>query len=332
MSASKPNPPSALALNAAKARYFVSNTAVDLFRRLRALWRSTVEPDSSTPQVQAKFEPGGYFVPAVGGPQISGTAGPGSATGSAAGLYLDLMKRILANVIYNRSIPEKFSGARRDRIRQEGGGWPQMAHTMIGVKRLDNLQFCVEDVLARGVPGDLIETGAWRGGACIFMRAVLKAHSVTDRIVWVADSFEGLPKPNAEKFPQDAGLRLHAVPGLAVSMEEVMANFQEYGLLDQQVRFLKGWFRDTLPKAPIERLAVLRLDGDLYESTMDALDHLYPRLSPGGYLIVDDYGAVPACRRAVDDFRQREGITEQVMEIDWSGVYWRRKNLKEGEP
>lgn len=103
-----------------------------------------------------------------------------------------------------------------------------------------------------------------------------------------------------------------------------MLNFQEYGLLDQQVRFLKGWFRDTLPKAPIERLAVLRLDGDMYESTREALEHLYPRLSPGGYLIVDDYHVVPGCRRAVDEFRKQRHVTEKIVDIDGSGVFWQR--------
>lgn len=246
------------------------------------------------------------------------------AAPSPAALYLDLMKRILANVIYSRAVPEEFDDRRRERIRREGGGWPRMAHTMIGFKRLSNLQFCVEDVLEKGVPGDLIETGVWRGGACIFMRAILKVHGVRDRQVWVADSFEGLPRPNADKYPADAGLRLHTAKALAVSVDEVKANFREYGLLDEQVRFLKGWFRDTLPTAPIERLAVLRLDGDMYESTMDALANLYSRLSPGGYVIVDDYGAVPSCRRAIEDFRREQGITEPLCEIDWSGVYWQR--------
>jgi hypothetical protein len=195
---------------------------------------------------------------------------------------------------------------------------------MIGLRRLDNLQTCVEDVLRRGVPGDLIETGVWRGGATILMRAVLKAHGVTDRAVWVADSFEGLPPPDTTKYPQDAGIELHRFRYLAVSLEQVQANFAAYGLLDGQVRFLKGWFCDTLPACPVERLAVLRLDGDLYESTMDALVHLYPKLSVGGYLIVDDYGAVEACRRAVHDYRDRQGIRDEIQAIDGSGVYWRR--------
>jgi len=210
--------------------------------------------------------------------------------------------------------------------RDEGRNFTADADTMIGTRRLDNLQHCVEDVLRRGVPGDLIETGVWRGGASIFMRAVLHAHGVTDRTVWVADSFQGLPKPDAARYPADARDELWKASALAVSVEEVKANFEAYGLLDDQVRFLVGWFSDTLPTAPIERLAVLRLDGDLYQSTMDALTALYPRLSVGGYVIVDDYGAMESCRKAVDDFRAERAITDDIERIDWTGVFWRRSS------
>jgi O-methyltransferase len=209
--------------------------------------------------------------------------------------------------------------------RMEGRDWPKLAHSMVGMKRLDNLQMCVESALREGVPGDLIETGVWRGGASILMRGILCAHDVRDRRVWVADSFEGLPPPDAAKYPADLGDRHHENRLLAVSLEEVQANFRKYGLLDEQVRFLKGWFKDTLPAAPIERLAVARLDGDMYESTMDALRSLYPKLSPGGFLIIDDYGAIPACRRAVTDFRDEHGIAAPIQAIDWTGVWWRRQ-------
>jgi hypothetical protein len=235
---------------------------------------------------------------------------------SAATLYLDLMKRCLTNWIY--TAPEELS-ARRD-----GSDILPQSHTMIALERLDSLQYCVEDVLARNIPGDFIETGVWRGGAVIFMRALLKAHGITDRRVWVADSFAGLPPPDGERYPRDTGLDFYLVPELAISLEQVQANFERYGLLDDQVRFLQGWFRDTLPNAPIETLAVLRLDGDLYESTMDALTHLYPKLAPGGYVIVDDYGAIPACQQAVHDYREAHGVTDKIETIDWTGVYWRR--------
>lgn len=207
----------------------------------------------------------------------------------------------------------------------EGRGWPEYAHTMIGLARLDNLQSCVENVLRDGVPGDFIETGVWRGGACIFMRGILRGYGDTTRKVWLADSFKGLPPPDVERAPADKGDKHHRYEALAISREEVEASFKAYGLLDDQVGFLEGWFKDTLPSAPIERLAVCRLDGDMYESTMDAFDNLYSKLSVGGYLIVDDYGAVPACKLATDEFRAKHRISEPLIPIDWTGVYWRKE-------
>lgn len=207
--------------------------------------------------------------------------------------------------------------------RAEGRDWPVGAETMIGMRRLDNLEHCVRDVVENGIPGDLMETGVWRGGASIFMRAVLKAYGDT-RSVWLADSFKGLPRPNTDKYPADHGDSLWRRTHLAVSLEQVKDNFAKYGLLDDQVHFLVGWFSDTLPTAPVEQLAVLRLDGDLYESTIVALKSLYPKVSPGGYVIVDDWGAVPACKQAVDDFRRDEGITDVIHEVDWTGAYWQR--------
>jgi O-methyltransferase len=263
-------------------------------------------------------------------------------------LYLDLMKRVLTNWVYGDSekqvidLPADLSDDLRrkalahgaqlvvprpfDEEKRAGGrDWPPDAHTMIGLRRLDNLQFCIEDVLSREVPGDLIETGVWRGGATIFMRAVLKANGVRDRRVWVADSFEGLPPPDPVRYPRDADSPpFHKFRELAIPLEQVKANFERYGLLDEQVKFLRGWFRDTLPPAPIERLAVVRLDGDMYESTIDGLENLYPKLSVGGFLIVDDYGVIAACREAVHDYRNAHAITEEIIPIDLAGVYWRR--------
>lgn len=266
-------------------------------------------------------------------------------------LYLDLLKKCLTRYLF----PETFQplhfpkGSLKRRLytpvqrllqavgkelvfrpaydperRAKGRDWPAEADTMIGLHRLSNIQHCVTQVLRDGVPGDLIETGVWRGGGTILMRAVLKAYRDRERLVWVADSFQGLPPPDAETYPVDAGDR-HAVwPQLAVSLEQVQENFRRYGLLDEQVRFLPGWFRDTLPTAPIEKLAVLRLDGDMYGSTMEAISALYPKLSVGGYLIVDDYGSAPGCRPAVDDYRKEHGITEPLEWIDDDGVFWRK--------
>jgi O-methyltransferase len=261
-------------------------------------------------------------------------------------LYIELVKKSLTCSLYegnDGTIYKPAGGWRRallrplvpgdvrlirrvgDDQRAEGKDWPALALTMVGAKRLDNLQHCVLTVLKDGVPGDFIETGIWRGGSVILMRAILKAHGVTDRTVFAADSFEGLPKPDAGSYPADRGDRHWTQNELAVSLEQVRANLDRYGLLDDQVQFLKGWFKDTLPGAPIERLAVARLDGDMYESTMTAIEALYPKLQPGGFLIVDDYSAIPACKQAIEDYRARVGISEPIEPIDWVGVYWRKR-------
>ena len=206
----------------------------------------------------------------------------------------------------------------------EGKGWPAEAETMIGLKRLDNLHACIDAVIQDQIPGDFIETGVWRGGACIFMRAALNVYGDQVRKIWAADSFEGLPKPDG-RYQQDEGdphwTYSHT---LAVSLDQVRENFAKYGLLDERVCFLKGWFKDTLPTAPIEQLAILRLDGDMYSSTMDALVHLYPKLSRGGFAVIDDYGWIESCRNAVTDFRESNKINDPITPIDATGVYWRK--------
>lgn len=213
--------------------------------------------------------------------------------------------------------------------RAEGRIWPGQAHTMIGLKRLDHLQNCIERVLRDNVPGDFIETGVWRGGACIFMRAMLAAYQVTDRRVFVADSFEGLPKPDAKAYPQDAGDTHHCLSFLAVSQTEVAENFRKYGLLDDQVCFVKGWFKDALPNAPISRLAVLRLDGDMYQSTIEVLNALYPKLSAGGFCIIDDF-ALKGCQQAVLDYRREHQIQCPITAIDDASAFWRKESPTSG--
>jgi O-methyltransferase len=208
--------------------------------------------------------------------------------------------------------------------RAEGRDWPPTAETMVGDARLRNVAELCAAAVRDGVPGDFIETGVWRGGVTILMKAVLAATGDTDRTVWVADSFEGLPVPDGERYPADAHLDWSGVTALKVGADAVRANFERYGLLDDQVRFLEGWFCDTLPDAPIEQLAVLRLDGDLYQSTMDALVALEPRVSSGGYVIVDDYGGWESCRAAVEDYRSANGITAPITKVDWTGVWWQK--------
>lgn len=260
-------------------------------------------------------------------------------------LYLDLLRRNLTRFGMHERMPSEWplrrrlllktvntfgpklrgAGLRDQHVREAGLDWPAEAETMIGMKRLTSLQHCVETVLADDILGDLVETGVWRGGACILMRAVLAANGDKTRCVWLCDSFQGVPRSDTVNYKADRGIRAELAAGiLGVSEADVRANFERYGLLDDQVRFLPGWFKDTLPSAPIERISVLRLDGDLYESTIQALDALYPRLSPGGFCIVDDYLAVKPCEQAVTDYRDKHGITAEIVDIDGTGVLWRK--------
>lgn len=256
-------------------------------------------------------------------------------------LYLDLLKKCLTRSFLNESydrIPKNVKTPWRfiryslySLINRLLSPWNLVlvhslrptGETMIGMERLNNLQDCIVDVLKQGVPGDLIETGVWRGGGTIFMKAVLDVYGDEKRVVWVADSFQGLPKPNSEKYPEDKGDRFWE-QSLGVSVTEVKRNFEKYGLLDDQVHFIEGFFSDTMPTAPMNQLAVLRLDGDMYESTIVVLENLYKKVSIGGYVIVDDYGCVAACKKATDDFRAKYNITEPLVIIDWTGVFWQR--------
>ena len=259
--------------------------------------------------------------------------------------YIDLLERAITHSLYHPPDAGEPPAFRREAFRRElhrtgeaeglplgrtqlarseGRDWPVYAPTMIGRERLRNVRRCVETVLADRVPGDLIEAGCWRGGVGILMRGVLEAYGARGRSVWLADSFRGVPPPSEDDYPADAGDLNHTAEELAVPLEEVQGNFRRFGLLDDRVRFLEGWFKDSLPAVRDNRWAVVRLDGDLYESTMDGLVNLYPGLAIGGYLIVDDFG-FPNCRAAVEDFRREHGIREEIERIDWTGVHWRRR-------
>lgn len=267
---------------------------------------------------------------------------------SAAELYLDLLKRALTRSIdgpHEGREPQPvgwratlYEPVRRllargeyrivtthlvdEAGRTEGAYWPATADTMIGMKRLDNLHACIRSTVIEGIPGDFIETGVWRGGACIFARGALKAYGDTTRRVWVADSFRGLPKPDPA-YPDDARDGHWRQRPLAVSVDEVRSRFARYGLLDERVEFVVGWFSETLASVPADAFSIIRLDGDMYGSTIQALEALYDRVSHGGFVVIDDY-ALPGCRKAVDDFRGQRGITDPISPIDWTGVFWRK--------
>ena len=240
-------------------------------------------------------------------------------------MYVDLLVSVLTNSIYQDRSIEPNTPPEYDKERREiGRDWPQHAHTMVGAARLRNLAKLTCKVLDDGIRGDLIETGVWRGGCCIMMRALLKAYGDKRRRVFVADSFEGLPKPKEDLFKHDIGDTHHSFAELIVSLEQVKENFSRYDLLDDQVVFVKGFFSETLKKLRGNRFSLLRLDGDMYESTICALNELYPLLSPGGFIIIDDYGAVPGCKSAVEDYRREHKISDPLQTVDWTGVWWRK--------
>lgn len=266
--------------------------------------------------------------------------------------YLDLLKAALVNTIYpehelrielleKRGPQPDLARAMRDirytdpqrfhdlvACKADGRNWQgrvtRFSHTMIGLRRLQNLEWCASRVFLDGIEGDFMEAGVCQGGAAIFLRALQTAHGEGDRRTWLADSFEGLPEPAT---PADRGYDFHEAvqPWLAASLEAVQDNFRTYGLLSDEVRFIPGWFDRTLAQAPVERLAILRIDADLYASTIEVLRSLYDKVVSGGYVIVDDYHVFPPCKAAVDEFREAQGIAEPLVRIDWTAIFWRKR-------
>jgi O-methyltransferase len=233
------------------------------------------------------------------------------------------IKRIIIDQLRKRSLRLISDRPWNLELREAGEDWPLLCGlTMVGMKRLQNIRGCIEGVPFDNVPGDFVECGVWRGGSCIFARSVFDAHGASDRNVWVADSFEGMPKITSAKDKVDADYS--GERALAVSLDQVKENFRKFDLLKDNVKFVKGWFSETLKVAPIGTIAVLRLDGDHYSSTMDALEALYEKVSPGGYIIIDDYNAFVGCKNAVHEFRERRDIDDPIVPIDNLAVFWRR--------
>jgi hypothetical protein len=266
-------------------------------------------------------------------------ARPRPGDGSMRAAYLDLLKLCLCDLAGARTLSVTRSGDTRRpdvpvfchelddeqlALRVMGSDWPFSGLTMVGLERLDDLQACIESVVADGVPGDVIETGTWRGGASILARATLDSLGADDRTVVIADSFQGLPAPDRETFPEDRDLDLSQIDFLAVPADEVRGHFARFGL-EHGLEFVPGLFHETLPGMRGRTWSVVRLDGDTYEATWVGLESLYPGLAAGGYLIIDDYGLIRECRAAVEDYRAEHGIEEPIVKVDWNGVRWRRE-------
>ena len=228
-------------------------------------------------------------------------------------LYLELIKRALSNYLYlgQNTEYERYYALSRSHYANYEWKIPEQSrpHTLLNKSQLDSLESLIRDVLANDVPGDFVEAGVYRGGCCIFMRAALKAFGDSDRRVWVADTFSGIPYSSSKsKSDRVDSWEDRWVCGL----DEVKSIFSRYQLLDEQVCFLEGTFSETFPKARFGQFALVRLDADSYESTQDALEHLYPKLSVGGYLVIDDWH-LAGCLKAVHDYRQKHGIKERII-------------------
>lgn len=221
--------------------------------------------------------------------------------------------------------PEKFAAIVQHKT--NGSSWKRrparFAHTMIGLCRLDTLEYCAAWIFANGIAGDFVEAGVLQGGASIYLRALQITYGQPARSTWLCDSFAGPPPPTDTADRElAAGFNEPAEPWLAASIQAVRDNFATYDLLSENVRFVEGLFAESLPDAPIDDIAILRLDAGLYDATTDVLENLYDKVSPGGFIVIDDYNTYEPCRRAVDDFRVRRGIEMPLKRADWNSAYW----------
>ena len=203
--------------------------------------------------------------------------------------------------------------------------------TMLSLERLHNAAEAIVYVDQNGLAGDVVEVGVWRGGGSIVMRAAVLT-GLGQRNSWLFDSFAGLPK---DDDPRDAAIdarlpvqyRMDPAGSYADTggVEGVRRNFvRQLGDDLKGIHFVPGLYVDTLPTAAVERIAVLRLDGDRYSSTMEILTHLYPKVSPGGVVIIDDYGWWPQNREAVHHYFESIGldVTALLQRVDCTGRYF----------
>eukprot|EP00419_Tripos_fusus_P004927 CAMPEP_0172692072 /NCGR_PEP_ID=MMETSP1074-20121228/24983_1 /TAXON_ID=2916 /ORGANISM="Ceratium fusus, Strain PA161109" /LENGTH=410 /DNA_ID=CAMNT_0013512205 /DNA_START=29 /DNA_END=1258 /DNA_ORIENTATION=- len=248
-------------------------------------------------------------------------------------LYLHGVRDILTGAtLKTRSIqfPEgKKASPFNEKVRWKGGDWCEYCFTMAGGARVQNVRDLVEETITKNVPGDWLEAGAWRGGCSIMARVVQNVMGEdANRRTYVCDSFSGLPLASTSADNDN----WHQQHFLEVSQSEVEGNFKRFVPLDDNVRFRKGYFSESLPKVREEllaqgrQLAVLRGDGDMYESYMDILYNLYEFVPVGGYFICDDCHGIPGAQRAIDDFRKHNAIGDPIQIISDSagGSFWRK--------
>jgi predicted O-methyltransferase YrrM len=201
--------------------------------------------------------------------------------------------------------------------------------TMTSPERLHETCAAVEHVVRHGVPGAVVECGTWRGGSTMAMALTLLRLGDRDREIWVYDTFEGMTEPGeadvspivgpARETWLAAGGREGGSSWCHADIREVQANLASTGLDMARVRLVRGPVESTIPESMPDRIAVLRLDTDWYESTRHELRHLFPRLERGGLLVVDDYGHWEGARRAVDEYLRECGVRMFLARTDYTG-------------
>lgn len=203
-------------------------------------------------------------------------------------------------------------------------------YSMTSVERMYAVYKSIEYLEKAKIPGSIVECGVWRGGSIMAALATLKALGTTDRDVYLFDTFEGLPEPDAERDVDMFGNRAmdgwiphsrgkHQSNWAYASLEDVTANVASVGYPMERVHFVKGLVEDTIPDVLPGKIAFLRLDTDFYSSTAHEMKHLYPRLEKLGVLIIDDYGHFLGAREAVDEYFAQTGDPILLQRIDYSG-------------
>lgn len=189
-------------------------------------------------------------------------------------------------------------------------------YTMVPYDALYQMKNLIQKVDRNGIKGAIVETGCWNGGCGAFMAHVSKKNG-SNRQTWIFDSFEGLPKPSEDD--RAIAEKVHrTMNDLANYLATPIENAQTIAKklhVEDIMHIVKGWFNQTVPenKDRIGAIAILRLDGDYYESTKVVLDHLYPSVTPGGYIVIDDFD-YPGCRKAIYDYFYENKISPVIKE------------------
>lgn len=242
--------------------------------------------------------------------------------------YIDLIKRSITNYLYlgDDQAFDAFQCVRHYDLNTSNWTVDRRSQplTLLTKGQLDLIEQAVFTVTQRKVPGDFLEAGIWRGGVVVFLRALLTAYELGDRTVVGADSFAGIPmNERARNDPVDGW-----TDRWVASLDGVRAAIARFGLLDDRIELLPGFFSDTLGSLRGRTFALVRLDSDSYDSVETSLEYLYPLIPRGGIVIIDDWH-LAGCQMAVQDYRTQCGITDPLEVRDGNAFWVKRQDYNE---